>query len=312
MCRPAAPLSDAVARGAAQEHSLSSVHFAAWAGNGRVLGQLVGSKGFSPNEPDADGGSGLAAAMGLAVLHSSPSAGCAGGCAWPRPIRAATATRHVLSRAARPRPQAGRRSTSLRLRARRRPWRRCSRWALSLTCSPTMDVRQPCWRVRPCAGRWPIPGASPPHKLALLQPSTQANTYASFLRCTPTACCPSAGPHRPRSLIPPGRRRRRRCVRVPPPAGGRPLAAAARRRSRAALAAAPRRPPGGQGRARPLAAHAGGRSRQLVRCGMAACQRCGTARARPALPMPCRNVLGQGRLRGKLVPPLPLQAFEPV
>lgn len=35
--------------------SMTSIHFAAWSGNGRVLPQLVRSKGFSPDDEDVDG-----------------------------------------------------------------------------------------------------------------------------------------------------------------------------------------------------------------------------------------------------------------
>ncbi|GLI68693.1 hypothetical protein VaNZ11_013155, partial [Volvox africanus] len=38
-----------------KEPSMTSLHFAAWSGNLGALSQLVRDKGFSPNEPDADG-----------------------------------------------------------------------------------------------------------------------------------------------------------------------------------------------------------------------------------------------------------------
>ena len=34
---------------------MTSLHFAAWSGNLRVLPQLIRAKGFHPDEPDADG-----------------------------------------------------------------------------------------------------------------------------------------------------------------------------------------------------------------------------------------------------------------
>ncbi|KAG2455099.1 hypothetical protein HYH02_000919 [Chlamydomonas schloesseri] len=53
-----------------KEPSMTSLHFAAWSGNLRVLPQLIRAKGFHPDEPDADGWT----ALHFAALAGQPAA----------------------------------------------------------------------------------------------------------------------------------------------------------------------------------------------------------------------------------------------